>query len=100
MQATSVTLPGWYRAFAIVVGLVSIVLAFVVLVDPALGLATLVLLLAFALIIIGFDRLIAGVTGHPFGGFFGGPGGVVNEVMGSPPSSGAPGGSTGSPPKP
>ncbi len=101
MPAATATLPGWYRALAIVVGLVAILLAFVVLADPALGLATLVLLLGFALLVIGLDRLIAGVTGHPFGGFFIGPAqGVVNEVVGSPPTTGTSGGSTGGPPKP
>jgi len=60
-------LPGWYRALATLVGVVSIVLAIVVLVDPALGVLTLVFLLGFALLVIGIDRIIAGITGHPFG---------------------------------
>ncbi|HTW55215.1 MAG TPA: DUF308 domain-containing protein [Thermoplasmata archaeon] len=60
-------LPNWYRGLATLVGLVSIVLAIVVLADPALGLLTLVFLLGFALLVIGIDRIIAGITGHPFG---------------------------------
>jgi hypothetical protein len=67
MLAAPRTLPSWYRALAIVVGVISIGLALLVLVDPALGLALLVILLAFALLVIGFDRLIMGVTGHTFG---------------------------------
>ncbi len=93
MQSSSVMLPMWYRGFAVVVGLLSILLAVIVLVDPALGLFALVFLLAFALMIIGIDRLVAGITGHPFGGGFLSPAqrGLVNEALGSnPPPGGAP----------
>ncbi|HTZ61414.1 MAG TPA: hypothetical protein VMC82_02055 [Thermoplasmata archaeon] len=96
----SLTLPNWYRGLAIVVGLVSIILAFVVLLDPVLAVATLILLLAFALLIIGIDRLIAGVTGHPFGTFMSGaPRGLVNEALGAPPPA-SPGMPPSNPPKP
>ncbi len=81
-------LPTWYRAFATFVGLLSIVLALVVLADPVLGVAVLVLLLGFALLVIGIDRLVAGVTGHPFGFA---PG--LQPLVGSPPPSSGPGGS-------
>jgi uncharacterized membrane protein HdeD (DUF308 family) len=67
MQATTAKLPTWYRGVAIAVGLLSIALAFVVIADPSLAVATLILLLGFALFVIGIDRLIAGLTGHPFG---------------------------------
>jgi hypothetical protein len=67
MGASVAKLPVWYRVLALVVGLITIALAFIVLVDPALGLLALVFLLAFALLVMGFDRLIAGITGHPFG---------------------------------
>jgi uncharacterized membrane protein HdeD (DUF308 family) len=60
-------LPDWYRALAVVVGLISISLAFVVLLDPGLALLTIVFLLGFALLVMGIDRVIAGITGHPFG---------------------------------
>lgn len=63
----SMKLPTWYRTVAIIVGLISIVLAFVVLIYPGLAVLTLIFLLAFALMFIGIDRLIAGVTGQPFG---------------------------------
>ena len=94
MAPPTATLPGWYRALAILVGLISIALAFVVLVDPALAVATLILLLGFALLVIGIDRLIAGVTGHPFGGLMSAEGrGVTQELLGAPPGAG------GSPPR-
>jgi hypothetical protein len=67
MALPSMRLPAWYRGFAIFIGILSMVLAFVVLADPGLGVALLIILLAFALIIIGIDRLVAGITGHPFG---------------------------------
>jgi uncharacterized membrane protein HdeD (DUF308 family) len=67
MQMSTVRLPTWYRGLAILVGLISIALGFIVLAFPGLALLTLVFLLAFALLVIGIDRLIAGVTGHPFG---------------------------------
>lgn len=65
--SSSVRLPAWYRAIAVVVGLISIALAFIVLLFPGLALLTLVFLLGFALLVIGIDRVIAGLTGHPFG---------------------------------
>jgi hypothetical protein len=48
-------------------GIISIALAFVVLAFPALALALVIFLLGFALLVIGIDRLMAGLTGHPFG---------------------------------
>jgi uncharacterized membrane protein HdeD (DUF308 family) len=65
-QASTMTLPGWARALAIVVGIVSLILAVVVLVFPGLAILTLVFLLAIAFLFIGIDRLIAGITGHPY----------------------------------
>lgn len=89
MAVSSGRLPGWYRALAILVGLISIALAFVVLIDPALAVATLILLLGFALLVIGIDRLIAGVTGHPYGGWMSAEGrGFTQELIGAPPGTG------------
>jgi uncharacterized membrane protein HdeD (DUF308 family) len=65
-QSATMTLPGWARALAIVVGIVSLILAVVVLVFPGLALLTLIFLLAIAFLFIGIDRLIAGITGHPY----------------------------------
>jgi hypothetical protein len=86
MEPIGHRLPGWYRVLATVIGLVSIGLAFVVLADPALGVLTLVLLLALALLVIGIDRLVAGLTGHPFGavrGFLSGPPGAAPPTAAS-----------------
>jgi uncharacterized membrane protein HdeD (DUF308 family) len=65
-QATKATLPGWARALAILVGIVSLILGVIVLVFPGLAILTLVFLLAIAFLFIGIDRIIAGVTGHPY----------------------------------
>lgn len=67
----SAKLPTWYRALAITVGVLSIALALIVLVEPLLALWLLIFFLAFALLLMGIDRLVAGVTGHPFGQMMG-----------------------------
>lgn len=98
MMNPAVKLPSWYRALAIVVGVVSIALAFIVLVVPALGALLLIFLLALALMVIGFDRLVAGVSGHPYGWSVAvlpatagppgsGPGGASPPGPGSPPAT-------------
>lgn len=71
MAPSAMKLPTWYRAFAILVGVISIALALIVLVEPLLALWLLIFLLAFALLVIGMDRLVAGITGHPFGAWVG-----------------------------
>ncbi|MFZ0891118.1 MAG: DUF308 domain-containing protein [Thermoplasmata archaeon] len=86
MQASTVRLPSWYRALTAVVGLISIALAFVLLAYPGIALLTLVFLLAFALLVIGIDRLIAGITGHPFGWMPGAGGGWMGGPMSGKPS--------------
>jgi len=90
MAATPMKLPMWYRTLAVIVGVFSIALALIVLVEPLLALWLLIFFLALALLMMGFDRLIAGITGHPFG----------QAVPLMPPLIGvqAPGPSTGSPP--
>lgn len=98
MMNPGVKLPSWYRALAILVGVVSIALAFIVLADPALGALLLIFLLALALMVMGIDRLVAGVSGHPYGwsvavvpGMAGtpgtGPGGSPPLSPGSPPTT-------------
>ncbi len=67
MPLPTAKLPTWYRALAVAVGVLSIVLALIVLADPTLAVALLIFLLAFALLVIGLDRLVSGITGHPFG---------------------------------
>jgi len=68
MESVRMSLPGWARAFAVVVGILSIIAGFLVLVYPGLGLLVVVYFLAVALIFLGLERLAAGITGHPFGG--------------------------------
>jgi len=84
MGNTMAKLPTWYRAIAVIVGLITVALAVVVLAFPALGLLTLVFILGFALMVIGIDRVVAGVTGHPFGWMPGFPGAGAGSP--SPPS--------------
>lgn len=70
MAESSPKLPTWYRALAVVVGVLSLALALVVLVDPLLAVWLLIFLLALGLLFMGMDRLIAGITGHPFSVFW------------------------------
>lgn len=67
MAAARMQLPTWYRAFAVIVGIFSIALALIVLIEPLLALWLLIFLLALALLLMGIERLIAGITGHPVG---------------------------------
>lgn len=80
----------WYRALAVVVGVLSIVVALIVLIEPLLAIWLLILLLALGLLFVGMDRLVAGITGHPMVHIIGviplkeGPG------TGTPPGGGPP----------
>lgn len=65
--ATMPKLPTWYRVLAIIVGVLSIAVALIVLVDPVLAIWLLIFLLALGLLFMGMDRLAAGITGHPMG---------------------------------
>lgn len=67
MAAAPMKLPVWYRTLAVIVGVFSIALALIVLVEPLLALWLLIFFLALALLMMGIDRLVAGITGHPFG---------------------------------
>jgi len=94
---SSMKLPTWYRVLAVIVGVFSIGLALVVLVEPLLAIWLLIFFLALALLMMGVDRLVAGVTGHAFGQMV--P--IVPAILGGTPpstSSGAPPG-TGERPK-
>ena len=79
-------LPYWYRVLAVIVGLFSISIAFIVLALPGLGLLLVVFLLALGLLVMGMDRLAAGITGHPMSSLFA-------LVPASPPPTQGPGGS-------
>ena len=66
MEVEDRKLPSWARALAVVVGLVTLVAGFLVLVFPALGVLFVVYILAFALILLGVERLGMGITGHAY----------------------------------
>jgi uncharacterized membrane protein HdeD (DUF308 family) len=66
MEVESRKMPGWARALAVVVGLVTLVAGFFVLMFPALGIIFVVYILAFALILLGVERLGMGITGHAY----------------------------------
>jgi uncharacterized membrane protein HdeD (DUF308 family) len=66
MEVESRKMPGWARALAVVVGLVTLAAGFLVLMFPALGLLFVVYILAFALILLGVERLGMGITGHGY----------------------------------
>jgi len=79
---TQIQLPTWYRALAIVVGVIAISIAITILIFPGIGIWLVVFLLGFFLLVIGIDRIITGATGHMFG--WAGP---ADAMGGSPPAS-------------
>ena len=95
MAPPPLQLPMWYRVLATAVGAISIALALVVLVVPALAVLLLIFLLGFALLVIGIDRLVTGITGHMYGW----PGPLGTGLPGAP-GAGAPPAGPGNPPKP
>ena len=62
-----VSLPNWARTLAVIVGLLSIVAGFLILVFPGLGVLAVVYILAFALMMLGVERLAVGITGQAYG---------------------------------
>lgn len=81
-QGTQITLPGWYRALAIIVGVIAISIGITCLIFPGIALWLVVFLLGFFLLVIGIDRIITGATGHMFG--WASP----SDMMGSAPPQG------------
>ena len=79
-------LPMWYRTLAVIVGVFSIALALIVLVEPLLALWLLIFFLALALMLMGVDRLAAGISGHPVGGMFTLMGPASGGSGGTPPA--------------
>jgi len=67
METETISLPGWARTLAVIVGILSLIAGFLVLIFPGLGILTVVYSLAVALIFIGVERLAAGITGHAYG---------------------------------
>ena len=61
-----VRMPSWARALAVVVGVISLVAGFLVLVFPGLGLLVVVYFLAIALMMLGADRIAMGISGHTY----------------------------------
>ena len=66
METETVKLPDWARALGAIVGILSLIAGFFVLVFPGLGVLAVVYLLAFALIMLGVERLAMGITGHAY----------------------------------
>ena len=66
MAATVAKLPTWYRALAVIVGVLAMVSALIVLMRPLLAIWLLIFLLAVGLLVVGMDRLAAGISGQPF----------------------------------
>lgn len=66
VQMGRVRMPGWARALAVVVGVISLIAGFLVLVFPGLGLLVVVYFLALALLMLGVDRIALGLSGHTY----------------------------------
>jgi uncharacterized membrane protein HdeD (DUF308 family) len=66
MEAETVKLPDWARTLGAIVGVLSLIAGFLVLIFPGLGVLTVVYVLAFALIMLGIERLAMGITGHAY----------------------------------
>ena len=66
IEEGAVRVPGWMRALSAIVGIISIIAAILVLVYPAIAVATLVMLLAIGLLLIGIERLVIGISGRTY----------------------------------
>lgn len=66
IEEGAVELPGWMRALAIIVGIISIVAAIIILIYPAIAVATLITLLAIGLLLMGIERLAIGISGRAY----------------------------------
>ncbi len=58
--------PGWYRGLAVTLGILSFVMAVVAVIDVRIAILTLVLLLAFVLLLVGIGDLVSGATGRTY----------------------------------
>jgi uncharacterized membrane protein HdeD (DUF308 family) len=54
----------WYKVLTIGIGVLSIILAVIIIVSPALGIFFLALVLSVALLINGAEMIILGITGR------------------------------------
>jgi len=66
VEMGKVSLPNWARTLAVVGGLLSLVAGFLVLIFPGLGVIAVVYILAFALMMLGVDRLATGISGQAY----------------------------------
>ncbi len=66
MVGREVSMSGWSRALALIVGIISMVLAFIVIVNPFITVATLALIFSIALFVLGIDRLATGIIGKRY----------------------------------
>jgi uncharacterized membrane protein HdeD (DUF308 family) len=66
METDKITIPGWARALAIIGGILSIMAGFLILVFPGLGVLLVAYFLAFALIMLGTERLVVGISAHAY----------------------------------
>jgi len=66
IQMGRVKMPGWARALAVVVGVISLIVGFLVLVFPGLGFLLVAYFIAFALLVLGVDRVATGISGHTY----------------------------------
>ena len=53
---------GALRIFHVIIGVIAIALAFFILAEPVLGVSTLVFLLSLVLLVLGFSRLVRGLS--------------------------------------
>jgi len=67
VEVGRVSLPDWARTLAVIVGLLSLVAGFLILIFPGLGVLAVVYILAFAMMMLGVERLAMGITGHAYG---------------------------------
>lgn len=57
-------LPGWYRGWLVIIGIIGIILSFAVIALPGLGYLILLIYVALGFMMFGFNALIKGITGH------------------------------------
>jgi hypothetical protein len=64
IEEHKIKLLGWMRALSVIVGIASLIAGFSVLIFPSLGVLFLVYLLSIALVFVGFERLVVGISGE------------------------------------
>jgi len=77
-------LPTWARILAVIVGVLLLAAAGLVLLEPVYGLFLMVVFLGIALVFLGMDRIVAGITGHPYSWMTTTPVGPTGPAGGQP----------------